>query len=155
MIWAASWQNQPNGMGAQWRLRSFWASAQSDQSLRCVLDWWLRTQAFFMQTAMTLIRLGGCPGWSKSSLGAHAILLVLSWGGLFQNRTETTQAVTDLIQFVCLFWGFMAQSTLLRSCRNIQLTYPHCSWAGCLSGWPVLSGHTFASNWQLPYLNQQ
>ena len=28
-----------------------------------------------------LIRLGGCPGWSESSLGAHAILLVLSWGG--------------------------------------------------------------------------
>ena len=28
-----------------------------------------------------LIRLGACPGWSESSLGAHAILLVLSWGG--------------------------------------------------------------------------
>ena len=28
-----------------------------------------------------LIRLGGCPGWAESSLGAHAILLVLSWGG--------------------------------------------------------------------------
>ena len=28
-----------------------------------------------------LIRLGGCTGWSESSLGAHAILLVLSWGG--------------------------------------------------------------------------
>ena len=33
-----------------------------------------------MRTAQTLIRLGGCPGWSKSSLGAHAhvSLLVLS-----------------------------------------------------------------------------
>ena len=31
-----------------------------------------------MWTAKTLIRLGGCPGWSESSLGAHAILLVLS-----------------------------------------------------------------------------
>ena len=36
-----------------------------------------------MQTAKTLIRSGGCPGWSESSLGAHAILLVLSWGGSF------------------------------------------------------------------------
>ena len=26
-------------------------------------------------------RLGGCPGWSESSLGAHAILMVLSWAG--------------------------------------------------------------------------
>ena len=34
---------------------------------------------FFMRTAKTLIRLGGCPGWSESSLGAKAILLVLSY----------------------------------------------------------------------------
>ena len=33
-----------------------------------------------MRTAKTLIGLGGCPGWSESSLGTHAILLVLSWG---------------------------------------------------------------------------
>ena len=25
----------------------------------------------------------GCPGWSESSLGAHAILLILSWGGSY------------------------------------------------------------------------
>ena len=34
--------------------------------------------SFFMRTAKTLIRLGGCPGWSESSLGAQIILLVLS-----------------------------------------------------------------------------
>ena len=42
-----------------------------------------------MWTAKTLIRLGGRPGWSESSLGAHAILLVLSCCGwnclLFQG----------------------------------------------------------------------
>ena len=32
-----------------------------------------------MRTAKTLIRLGGCRGWSDFSLGAHVILLVLSW----------------------------------------------------------------------------
>ena len=78
--WATSWQKQ-NGMCAQRRLRSAWASAQSDQSLRCALNGQLRTPAFLMRTAKTLIRLGGCPGWSESSLGAHALLLVLSWGG--------------------------------------------------------------------------
>ena len=36
-----------------------------------------------MGIAKTLIRRGGCPGLSESSLGAHAILLVLSWGGSF------------------------------------------------------------------------
>ena len=48
---------------AQRRLRSAWASAQSDQSLRCALNRWLRTQAFFMRTAKTLIRLGGRLIW--------------------------------------------------------------------------------------------
>ena len=33
--WAVSWQNQQNIRCAQRRLRSVWASAQSDQSLRC------------------------------------------------------------------------------------------------------------------------
>ena len=34
-----------------------------------------------MRTAKTLIRMGGCPGWSESSLGAQVVLLVLSSGG--------------------------------------------------------------------------
>ena len=46
---ATTWRNQQNDLCAQQRLRSAWASAQSDQSLRCAL--W--TQAFFMQTAKT------------------------------------------------------------------------------------------------------
>ena len=36
--------------------------AQADLSLRCALNGWIRTQAFFTRTAKTLIRLGGCPG---------------------------------------------------------------------------------------------
>ena len=42
-------------LSTQRRLRSAWASAQSDLSLRCVLS--------------------GCPGWSESSLGAHSFCL--------------------------------------------------------------------------------
>ena len=34
-IWAISWQNQQYGICTQRRLRSAWASSQSDQSLRC------------------------------------------------------------------------------------------------------------------------
>ena len=37
-IWAAPWQNYPNGMCAHRELRTAWASAQSDQSLRCALN---------------------------------------------------------------------------------------------------------------------
>ena len=37
-MWVATWQNQQNTMCAQRRLRSAWASAQSDQSLHCALN---------------------------------------------------------------------------------------------------------------------
>ena len=66
---------------AQRRLRSAWASAQSDQSLRCPHEEALDPKLSIKRTVKTLISLGGCPGWSESSLGAHAILLVLSCGG--------------------------------------------------------------------------
>ena len=49
---------QTKWLCAQQRFWSAWASAQSDESLSCVLN-----------------------AWSESSLGTHAILLVLSWGG--------------------------------------------------------------------------
>ena len=44
------------------------------------------------RTAETLIRLGGCPGWSESSLGTKVILLVLSWGGSKCFFLESTYA---------------------------------------------------------------
>ena len=34
-VWAAAWQNEQNDLCSQRRLRSAWASAQSDLSLRC------------------------------------------------------------------------------------------------------------------------
>ena len=36
-----------------------------------------------------------------------------------------------------------------------QLAYHHCSWASLLGSLPVLNAHSFASNWQLPFLNQR
>ena len=81
---------------AQWRLRSAWASAQSDQSLRCPheeslgpklpikrMPSLIRVFAVRMKKAWVLsyplsaqrrlIRLDGCPGWSESSLGAQSL----------------------------------------------------------------------------------
>ena len=40
----------------------------------------------FEHIAKTLIRLGGFPGWSESSLGAYVILLVLSCGGPYTSH---------------------------------------------------------------------
>ena len=72
-IWASARQNQENDMCAQRRLISALASAQSDQSLCCPHEKSLGPKLPVECTAKTLIRLGGCPGWSESSLGAHAI----------------------------------------------------------------------------------
>ena len=74
-------------------------SLSLDQSLRCALSGWLRTQGFFRQTAKTLIRLGECPGWSESLLGAQVIWLVLSWGGSFLDVS-----VSFPLMFWCRVW---------------------------------------------------
>ena len=50
-------------------------------SLRCLHEESLGPELPIECTAKTLIRLGGCPGWSESSLGAHVSMLVLSRGG--------------------------------------------------------------------------
>ena len=70
--WAASWQNQRNGMCAQRRLRAAWASTQSDQSLRCPHEESWGPELPTERTAKTLIRLGGCPDWSESSVGPQS-----------------------------------------------------------------------------------
>ena len=72
-IWATVWQNQQNGMCTQQRLRSALASAQSDQSFRCLHAESLGPLLPIEHTAKTLIRLGGCPGWSESSLGTQSL----------------------------------------------------------------------------------
>ena len=54
--------------------------ASWSESLLCA-QWVAKGPSFLHATAETLIRLGGCPGWSESSLVIHAILLVLTRGG--------------------------------------------------------------------------
>ena len=51
-----------------------------------------------MWTAKTLIRLGGCPGWSESPLGVQAILLVLSWDG--SNLSQECYVYHSWIGFI-------------------------------------------------------
>ena len=79
-IWAATWQIQQNDLFAQRRLRSAWAITQCDQSLCCPQEETMGPWLSLEGTAKTLIRLGGCPGWSESSLGPQVISLVLSCG---------------------------------------------------------------------------
>ena len=132
-IWATSWQNQQSSMCAQRRLRSAWASAQSDQSLRCVLSGYLRTKTFFMRTAKTLIRLGRCPGWSESLLGAHSFCwfwhVVAHICMTCINRSGKTMPVhTDCSAKTLTFYAH----------ANCFIHVPHTMWfwpgpVGCMS----------------------
>ena len=68
-VWSV--QNQQNGVCAQWRLRSAWASIQSDQSSRSA---WrnLGFLATHWAHSEDSDQTGRCPCWSKSSLGAQS-----------------------------------------------------------------------------------
>ena len=99
--WDTAWQNQQTDLRAQWRLRSAWASAQSDQSQHCPSEAKLGPKLSTERTAKTLIRLGGCPGSSESSLGTKVILLVLSWDGSKCFFLESTYAAH--IHFITFF----------------------------------------------------
>ena len=95
-------------MCAQRRLRSAWASAQSDQNLCCVLNGYLRTQAFFMRTAKTLIRLGGCQGWSVfAGWACHFVGYVVCW----RKRHKTIHTLLALRILTDLNSQFVYSST--------------------------------------------
>ena len=71
-------KQQQNDLCVQRRLRSAWASAKSNLSLRCPPEETLSSELPINCTAKTLIRLSRCPGWPESSLGTQVIMLVLS-----------------------------------------------------------------------------
>ena len=80
------------------------SKVSNHQSLLCAQQV-AKDKSFFMQTAKTLIRLGGCPGWSESSLGTHAILLALSCKGSFINLFHTAfVSCLQWIQFHIIPW---------------------------------------------------
>ena len=96
----------------QRRLRSAWASAQSDQSLLCPHEETLGLQLPIECTAKTLIRLGGCPGWSESSLGAqsfccfcHVVAQVSQYANGPVSRRCFTREISRKIELITLLPG--------------------------------------------------
>ena len=66
-------------------------------------QWVAKDPSFLMRTAKTLIRLGGCPGWSESSLGTQSIFVgfVMRWFKCFSNT------------FKCVPWDPMVMHMLI------------------------------------------
>ena len=54
-----------------------------------------------------------------------------------------------------LYYCFTALRYILSHFERGQLAYPHCSWASLIGSLAVLSAYSFASNWQMPFLNQR
>ena len=70
--------------------------------------------SFPLSAQRRLIRLGGCPGWSESSLGAYAILLFFfSWGGSYEesntrwNRLHPEQRKHLMITITMILYGIL------------------------------------------------
>ena len=97
-----------------------------------------------MRKAKTLIRLGRCPGWPESSLGAPAFLLVLSWGGSFvsnlaaflQVNVNTTQQqgiqIMDKDWFNVMHWNSLETDRQIwnnYSGTNLESLIIHFWWA--------------------------
>ena len=95
LIWAEGWQNQQNHMCAQRSLRSAWACPQSDQSIRCPHEESFGHSLTIERTVKTLTGLGGCPGWSESSLGAQVILLAMSCFGSFVILLDHSENINN------------------------------------------------------------
>ena len=66
-----------------------------------------------------LIRLGGCPGWSESSLGTKVILLVLSWGNSHSESASISSLVVSEINHIfegrALYRSDCSQGSLVRA----------------------------------------
>ena len=122
--WVAAWQNQQNEY-AQQRLRLAWASAQSDQSLHCPREESLGPKLPIEHTAKTLIRLGGCPAWSESSLGHTLILLVLSYSGSGCVEWFCTSSLVDDPNYVQTDDLFSMGSISFHSTLHCS-----CQWSG-------------------------
>ena len=105
-IWAASWQNQQNGMCVQRRLRSVWASAQSYQSslsarrkLGSLANHWAHSE--------DSDQTGRMPRLIWIFAGRTVILLVLSWGGSFDSKLQSLviQKKQQLNEWMCGLFG--------------------------------------------------
>ena len=120
ITWAASWLNQQNGMCAQLRLSLGNCPVWSESSLPAWRK--LGSLATQLSAQRRLIRLGGCQGWSESSLGAHAILLVLSWGG--SPFGELVLGSIDYRSGVVLIWATSWENLFMPYANNKSTDQP-------------------------------
>ena len=83
---------------AQWRLRSAWASAQSDQSLHCSAQWVAKDPRFLHADSEDSDQTGPMPRLIWVFAGHTPVLLVLSCCGSFEPQQHL---VTKPTKWLC------------------------------------------------------
>ena len=108
-------------------------------SLRCALNRKLRNQGFFTWSAMTLIRLCGCPGWTELSLVLvfsflfHQNIWATSWENLFLPYANNKGAdqPAQMWRLISAFVVHCIDSIIpiLAKSNNFKTLASLCSWA--------------------------
>ena len=75
----------------------------------------------FRQTARTLSRYGRCTGRSESSLGANAVLLVLSWCTIFSYALTLCQICCQVCYCNQVIFSLHSIKSCLHLFRNIEI----------------------------------
>ena len=137
-IWATSWQNQQNGMCAQLRHRSAWASAQSYQSL---LSTWkklgsLATHWVHSKDYQT--------GWMPK------LIRVFAAAAAWQNQKMTCQAVHQATQIrldihsvsseasLCIQWVAKDPRFLTGTAKTLIILSVCPGWSESSLGWHII-----------------
>ena len=136
IIWATTWLNQQSECASSEDSDQPGHPPSLNQSLRCPHEESLGPFLTIERTAKTLIRLGGCPGWSASSLGAHSlcwfchVVAQLCWLYI----VHSTQCICCLLKFyeTCCQFQMLIFESLNRILRfthyHFNVTYEALSW---------------------------
>ena len=89
--------------------------------------WKLGSLATHWMQAKPLIRLGGYLGWSESSLGVKAILLVLWWGGSFEVVCRAPGTVLIMFLKSFLFVVILTNHLLCVFTTLLRVSWVHTS----------------------------
>ena len=97
-------------------------------------QWVAKDQSFLLVGSKGSDQTGLRPGWSESSLGAHAILLVLSWGGsnifVVKNLSfqieRSRQTVYTQIRLLLNYMILVMRKPVFGVCDQVRLK-PACS----------------------------
>ena len=123
--WAASWQNQQNGMCAQRRLRSAWPSAQSDQSS---LSTWRKLGS--LATHWVHSEDSDQPGHAQADLNLHWAHMPFYWfcHDAAQMACTNTAEVFNLVSNILYICTYITISSHIFSHKslyqNINTTEP-------------------------------